>query len=104
MRFIVGMALCLMFARDVAAAPILRAPAELILGDAPGLAITGLAPGSKVRLHALRRTVVSNGGSARPADRPVVVHAWADFKADRQGRMAADRAVPLAGTYNAADP
>ena len=85
-----------------AAAPLLSAPAEILASDPPALRITGITPGSKVRVHALRRVTLA-AANGQP-ERPVVVHAWADFVADRSGTVKPGDVAPLAGTWAGADP
>lgn len=89
-------------AAPAAAAPTVLAPAEILASDPPGLAITGLAPGSRVRVHALRRVTLA-AANGQP-ERPVVVHAWADFVADRLGLVKPGEMAPLAGTWSDVDP
>lgn len=85
-----------------AAAPILSAPAEILASEAPALRISGLTPGSKIRVHALRRVTVA--ATDKQPERPVVVHAWADFVADRSGSLSPGEVAPLAGSWTGADP
>jgi dienelactone hydrolase len=82
----------------------LTAPPLLVVGDAPGILLSDLRPGEQVRVHGLRRTMVSVTEAGQPVQKQVIVHAWADFTADAQGRVALDSAVPIAGTYATADP
>lgn len=102
--------LLLFFAAAALSAPTrAQAPGEpeivvpIAIGTTGGLGVglSGLRPGTRVRLHALRRATVTPEG--QPA-RAVVVHAWADFRADAQGNLLIDRAVPLAGTWRGKDP
>lgn len=94
--------LTLAVSATAAAAPIVTAPAELLLGDPLGVTVAGLRPTSTVRIHALRRATIPAADQV-PA-RNVVVHAWADFKADRDGQVRLAEATPSAGTYSKPDP
>ena len=85
------------------ASPSLEAPAAIILGDPTGLEVRNLAPGEVVRLHALRRTMAVRFTDGKRVETPVIVHAWADFAANRNGQVSADRDAPRAGTYQGQD-
>ena len=90
------------------------APAEvrieapvLVSGDAPAIRVTGLAKNQPVRVHAFR--MFSRWESADPQKRsgwrqlPQPLHAWADVRADRTGKIDLARAVVSEGTYHGAD-
>jgi dienelactone hydrolase len=86
-----------------AAAARIVAPASIILGDPAGIVVRDAAPGERLRVHAFRRTAIVAFENGARVERPVVVHAWAEFMADEAGQVAIDRAVPIAGTYAGAD-
>lgn len=75
-----------------------------ILGSEPRIEASGLTPGQRVRVHAVRMFSTwerAPSGSWRQAARPL--HSWADFLADKDGRINLWRTGPLAGTYNGID-
>lgn len=76
---------------------------DIVAGDVLPLRVTGLRPGERVRLHALRQLEIyrNEGGEWRRV--PTQMHAWADFRADRRGRVDVRRDAPLAGTYRGVD-
>ena len=71
------------------------AGAEVLLGESPGLAVTGLKPKERVTLHSYR------AASASPR---VLAHAYAEFEADSRGLVQVDTTPPIKGTYQGADP
>ena len=78
---------------------------EIVQGFTPGLAVTGLLPNERVRVHSLRMFAVwqeQPGKGWRPA--PRAIHAWADYRADAKGEMRLDAMSPLAGTFSGIDP
>lgn len=85
------------------ASPRLVTPEAIILGEESRLRIEGLSPGTTVRLHALRRSVLFGFKDGKQVETPVVVQAWADYRADPAGSVAMDGAVPVAGSYGGAD-
>ena len=69
---------------------------SVLAGDAAGIRVTGLKPGERIRLNGFRTQAGTAG--------PVVFHAWAEFTAGSDGAVNADTQVPVAGTYQGADP
>lgn len=78
-----------------------RAGSMILHGESPRLLVTGLTPQEKVVLHSFRLTQEYGIGKS-PIN--VVAHAFAEFTADREGRVDVDNAAPLRGTYTGADP
>jgi dienelactone hydrolase len=76
------------------------AATTLIEGAPFDLAIDGLAPGSTVRVHG-RRTMQKwqQDSAGRWQQRPVIMHAWADLRANTAGRIDLSTATPSAGTW-----
>ena len=73
-------------------------------GSEPGIAITGLSYRQRVRIHAFAsfgRWI--DGGGGRYKEVVDTYHSWADVTADRQGRVAMDRANVRNGTYAGVD-
>ena len=71
-------------------------------GDSPHLLISGLRPGEVATVHAFRKATTYTVGSYTGTS--VLAHAEVAFAADSTGRITVDSAVPLSGTYSAADP
>ena len=86
------------------AGPHLIAPRQIIAGDPTGLSVEGATPGEVVRVHVLRRTATVSFENNQRAERPVITHAWADYRANGSGRVVLDTAVSIAGTYAGVDP
>ncbi|HTU11152.1 MAG TPA: acyl-CoA thioester hydrolase/BAAT C-terminal domain-containing protein [Allosphingosinicella sp.] len=74
-------------------------------GETADLIVNGLRPGERIRIHSWRRFSRSERDPATGqwSMRLRVMHGWADFRADRRGTVAVERARPLAGTYPMAD-
>lgn len=74
-------------------------------GIDPSIVIDGLPSGREVRVHALRTLDKwQQGRDGAWARLPSTVHAWGDFVADSEGRIALATAQPLRGTYDDPDP
>lgn len=86
-----------------ARAPSILAPQEIVLGEAPNIEVVDVKPAAIVRVHSLRRTEVWSNEAGKYSEHPVIVHGWADYRADRNGKVLLDSALPLAGTYVSAD-
>ncbi len=78
--------------------------APIVIGNMPGIVISGLKPGQPARVHgfATRQRWEKNaaGGWAPVA---ALQHSWADVMADDAGRVEMDRAKVAAGTYHGVD-
>lgn len=88
------------FAADVAVTG-----TTIVQGFQPNLAVSGLFPGERIRVHSLRMFAVwreKPGKGWQPV--PRALHAWADFRADSDGRVSLVKMSPLAGTYSGDDP
>lgn len=100
-----AIALATLCAAAPSPAATLAARAVYRAGDPADIAVTGLGPGARVRIHSWR---LLNRSERDPASgqwgmRLRVMHGWADFRADRRGRVFVERARPLAGTYPMVD-
>jgi dienelactone hydrolase len=79
-----------------------------VWGYAPNLRVLGLAPSEEVRLHLFRGFVrwdtddPTRRSGWKPV--PVALHAWADFRVDKKGKIDISRQSALAGTYKGRDP
>lgn len=77
---------------------------QLRTGQPPRIAVEGLEPGSRVRVHALRMFAgwdTDGKGGWKKVLKPL--HAWADYEADAQGRVRTWVRGPLAGTFAGSD-
>ena len=82
----------------------LTAPATLLVGERPGVVVTGLAPLSEVTVESWRAQTTPVKTNGKWATQPLVFHARARFWADGQGRVDLDRTPPVEGSYSGADP
>ena len=76
----------------------------IVSGFEPHIEASGLKPGQRVRVHAVRMFSTwerAPTGGWRQAPKPL--HSWADFLADEEGRIRLWRASPLSGTYAGID-
>ncbi|QUL36747.1 acyl-CoA thioester hydrolase/BAAT C-terminal domain-containing protein [Erythrobacter sp. JK5] len=81
------------------------AGADIVAGLAPQIEIEQLDPGERVRVHTVRMFEVWESGPEnvwRPIRKPL--HAWADFRADTEGRVRLWQTAPIAGTFSGTDP
>ena len=85
------------------AEPQLRAPVTLILGDPTGIVWSGLEPGETVRIHGLRRTTALRFQNGQREEAPVLLHAWADYRAGADGQVILDQSPARSGTYEGLD-
>nr|WP_162486414.1 acyl-CoA thioesterase/BAAT N-terminal domain-containing protein [Stenotrophomonas acidaminiphila] len=86
-----------------ASAPALEPPPPVVAGFPPQVRVVGLEPGDQVRLRTVRRFARWEQIKGRWTQVPVVLHAWADFRAS--GPMLDTKtAAPIAGTYQDPDP
>ena len=90
------------------AAPLVAQPtiegAVITSGFAPRLTVSGLQPGERVRVHAIRMYSVweaAGDGSWHQVPRPL--HSWAEFDASSDGKIDLWTFGPRAGTYAGTD-
>lgn len=86
------------------AGPVIGGSDTIISGEPPELTITGLSPADVVRVHALRTFSKWEQERGRWVEKPVVMHAWADYRSDKVGVIDVARSAPLRGTYAGRDP
>lgn len=67
-------------------------PAVVLSGDPVSIAVTGVAPGERVRVEAVQEV------------RNATLRSYAVFVADGQGRVLPDVHAPVEGTYSGVDP
>lgn len=80
----------------------LAVPSSILQGSPLDALVTGLAPNETVTVYAMRRVAYQAVEAGALVPRETKVLAWADFKADKSGRIdAAD--TPLAGSFSGAD-
>ena len=104
MRLPFALALTLAIAEPASGRVIVEPMVAVPSGIEPGIAVSGLAPGQGVRIHAFAifgRWV--DGGNAEYKEVVETYHSWADVRADRRGRIAMDRAQVAGGTYRGVD-
>lgn len=88
------------WAAQAPGAPTIAAPDILVAGDPLAWTLEGLAPNQMVRVHSVARfPKFEPGPDGKFVPHDKIVHAWADFRADAQGRIDGAHAAPLAGTY-----
>lgn len=100
---------CAAAASLLAAAPE-RAPVRIgpeqpiVIGQTPGVVVTGLVPGRVARVHGFasyQRSQKNPSGQWAPI--VAIYHSWADVMPDASGRIDMDRARVRAGTYRGVD-
>lgn len=78
-----------------------------VLGQAPAIRVTGLAPRAEARVHLVRMFTrwVTDDPAQRTGWRqvPQPLHAWVDVRADRHGAVDLARYPVAAGTYRGVD-
>lgn len=79
-----------------------RAGPELMEGESPQLAVSGLAAGQRATVHSYRRARFYKPGEQN--GQIVLAHGFAEFVAGPDGRIDVDRTAPVRGTYQGADP
>jgi dienelactone hydrolase len=83
----------------------LSAKSVIYAGESPELTVRGADPGEAIRMHTLQRWSRWQAGEGGAwTQRPVIMHAWAEFRADPQGSIDLATATPTAGSYAAPDP
>ena len=82
----------------------LDAPESLLAGDRPHLRVSGLTPLGSVTLETFRTQSVPVKEGGTWASQPLRFHAQATFWADASGAVDVDRATPITGSYDGADP
>ncbi len=87
-----------------AAPVVLTAPDTLLVGERPGIVVSGLAPLSEVTVESLRTVSTSVKADGKWTTQPLVFHARARFWADARGEVDVDRSPPIDGSYTGADP
>jgi len=87
---------------QAAPALVARGGSSILGGESPRLLVTGVAPGERVVVQSFRTAQVWKQGVSQPT--LVLAHAFAEFTADKDGRVDIDRATPVRGTYDGADP
>lgn len=78
--------------------------APIIVGETPGIVVSGLNPGQPARVHgfgAYQRWEKNAAGQWAPV--VAVYHSWADVLPDATGRVDMDRADVASGTYHGID-
>lgn len=99
------LAMLVVLSGPVVAADVAISGTTLVQGFEPSIAISGLVPGERVRIHSLRMFAVwreKPGKGWQPV--PKAIHAWADYRADAVGRVDLKKMSPLAGTFSGNDP
>ena len=86
---------------SVSAAEVTVTGTTIVQGFQPVIAVSGLLPRERIRIHSLRMFAVwqeTPGKGWRSV--PRALHAWADYRADADGRVRPDKFSPLTGTFS----
>lgn len=96
-------ALALLPACTIHVTPTIDVTDDVLKGESPSIVCRGLQPGESARLHAFRVHRKWQEVDDSWQQRPVRLHAWAEFTADRTGAIHVDLQAPIAGTYSTVD-